>query len=257
MAACTLYAGFGSGAVAASGIDAAEYRAKVAALGGFAGYLDPRSVPDSVALVPAPPATGSIAEKLDLDAALQAKDYRHTARWDLARSDAQLRGEVSVKSFACAAGVVISADRTPQTYRLLRRSLLDFGLATYAAKTKYHRNRPFMTNGGETCTPDEEHALRADGSYPSGHSAIGFGWSLVLAGLVPDRANAVVRRGLDFGDSRMICNVHWSSDVEQGRVVAAAVYARLQAETEFRKDYEAARNELAAAPSEAACAPAN
>jgi acid phosphatase (class A) len=50
--------------------------------------------------------------------------------------------------------------------------------------------------------------------------------------------------------------VHWPSDVEQGRVLAAAVFARLQAEPEFRSDLETARKEVAAARASGVAAPA-
>jgi acid phosphatase (class A) len=238
----------------ATAADDAEYRAKVAALGGYAGYLDPRALPDSAALLPPPPAPGSAEEARDVASAAASRKLEATPRWNLAQRDAELRGEPSVKSFACAAAVEITEKSTPATYRLLRRTLLDFGLGTYAAKQRYRRARPFMSNGSALCTPNDEQALRADGSYPSGHSAIGFGWGLVLAGLVPGRVDALMRRGIDFGDSRAVCNVHWTSDVEQGRVVAAAVFARLQAEPAFRSDFEAARAELSTAPAAAGCA---
>ena len=52
--------------------------------------------------------------------------------------------------------------------------------------------------------------------------------------------------GLVFGDSRRVCNVHWLSDVEEGRVIATAVVARLHGEPAFRADMDAARAELAA-----------
>jgi acid phosphatase (class A) len=89
--------------------------------------------------------------------------------------------------------------------------------------------------------------LRKDGSYPSGHSAIGYGWGLILAELFPDRASRLVARGRAFGDSRRVCNVHWLSDVEEGRIAAAATVARLHADAYFRKDLDAARAELAGA----------
>lgn len=86
--------------------------------------------------------------------------------------------------------------------------------------------------------------LAKDGSYPSGHAAIGFGWGLILAELLPGRATQVTARGREFADSRRVCNVHWLSDVEAGQVVAAATVARLHAEPAFRKDMDAARKEL-------------
>ncbi|MBY0421970.1 MAG: phosphatase PAP2 family protein, partial [Parvularculaceae bacterium] len=110
-----------------------------------------------------------------------------------------------------------------------------------------------MINKQPTCTPAEEARLCGNGSYPSGHSAIGFGWGLVLAEIFPERAAALVARGRDFGDSRRICNVHWLSDVEEGRIAAAATFARLQSEKAFAADLDAARREAASAPASKDC----
>ena len=38
---------------------------------------------------------------------------------------------------------------------------------------RYQRARPFVENGAPTCTPEDEADLRGNGSYPSGHTAIG------------------------------------------------------------------------------------
>ena len=141
-------------------------------------------------------------------------------------------------------GIAIGPKTTPRTYALLRRTLVDFGYSTALIKARHMRPRPFMENGQPSCTPDWEARLRQDGSYPSGHSAIGFGSALVLSELEPDRASAIMARGRAFGDSRRVCNVHWLSDIEEGRMAAAATFARLQAEPGFRKDAEAARREL-------------
>jgi acid phosphatase (class A) len=89
--------------------------------------------------------------------------------------------------------------------------------------------------------------LRTDGSYPSGHSALGWGWALVLAEAAPERADAILQRGRDFGQSRLVCNVHWQSDIDNGRLMAAATVARLHADAAFRADLDAARAEVAAA----------
>jgi len=78
---------------------------------------------------------------------------------------------------------------------ILRRTLADAGLSTYAAKNHYQRHRPFMVNNTPTCTPDEEEALRKDGSYPSGHTSIGWAWALILTEVFPDQADVILERG--------------------------------------------------------------
>ncbi|HEX8056091.1 MAG TPA: phosphatase PAP2 family protein, partial [Novosphingobium sp.] len=108
--------------------------------------------------------------------------------------------------------------------------------------------RPFVAHGNTTCLPRDEAMLRKDGSYPSGHSALGWGWALVLAELAPEKADAILQRGRDFGQSRLVCNAHWASDVDAGRLVAAATVARLHADPVFTADLAAARQELRQQP---------
>jgi acid phosphatase (class A) len=139
----------------------------------------------------------------------------------------------------------ISEERTPHLYLLLRRTLTDVGLSTYAAKNHYQRERPFLLNEEAICTPDEQAEIEKDGSYPSGHTAVGWAWALMLSELVPERTDAILARGVAYGESRNVCNVHWYSDVVQGKVIGAGTVARLHAEPDFRADMDAARSELA------------
>ena len=101
-----------------------------------------------------------------------------------------------------------------------------------------------MTNQQAICTPDDRTLLETDGSYPSGHSAIGWGWALILSQLAPERAEVILSRGRDYARSRMVCNVHWMSDTEAGMAVGAAAFAQLQNNALFQGTMTAARSEL-------------
>lgn len=211
------------------------------------GYLAAGARPDSLALLPPPPAPGSAAQARDDEAARAALALRGSPRWNLATADAVLSFPKAAATFSCALGTEISEQATPRLYVLLRRTVLDAGLSTYGAKNRYRRERPFMSNGAPICTPAEDAVLRKDGSYPSGHSAVGWTWGLILAQAAPDRADALIARGRAFGQSRVACNVHWLSDAEEGRIVGTATAARLQNSAEFQADLAAARAEIAAA----------
>ncbi len=211
----------------------------------LAGYLKPEAMPDSAAILPPPPAEGSAAMARDMEAAKAALALHDTPRWDLATADAELMFPAAAGTFACALGAEVTEADAPNTYLLLRRTLADLGLSTYGAKNRYVRPRPFMLNGQPICTPQEEEMLRGDGSYPSGHSAIGWGWALILAELAPARQNQLLARGRAFSESRMICNVHWQSDVEAGRSMGAAALARLHADPVFQAQLDLAREEVA------------
>ena len=211
------------------------------------GYLPRETLPDSFALLPPPPALGSAAMASDEAARTDAQRYRGTGRYAQAAVDAQLTVPAVAQDFSCALGVEISQAATPRLYGLMGRMMIDVGLSTYAAKDRYRRTRPFVAHGAvATCSPKDDAALRNDGSYPSGHSALGWSWGLVLAEIAPDRADVVLRRGRDFGQSRLICDAHWQSDIDAGRVIAAATVARLHADPAFRADVAAAAAEVAA-----------
>ena len=222
--------------------------------GVLAGYLPREALPNSLALVAPPPAAGSASFAADEQTYRRTRALRDSARWALATRDADLQFPAAAIAFSCAIGATISEARTPRLYTLLRRTLVDGGLSTYAAKTHYQRRRPFVEFKEATCTPQDEAKLEKDGSYPSGHSAVGWTWALILAELTPERVNEILQRGFAFGQSRVICGVHWQSDVDAGRVVGAGAVARLHADAAFDADMEAAKKELAAAR---ANAPAN
>ena len=159
-----------------------EYRA---GSGILKGYLAAGEMPDSLALVAAPPAAGSAAQAADDAATRQLTALAAGPRGALARKDADLHFPAAASVYACALGVRVSEADTPHLNMLLRRTLTDAGLATYKAKNHYQRTRPFVALKLPSCTPDEEAKLAKDGSYPSGHSSLGWAWALVLTEAAP------------------------------------------------------------------------
>lgn len=221
------------------------------------GYLPRAQLPDSLALLPPPPAAGSALAAADLDIYRATRALRDTPRGAQAARDAPYKWPGVGDVFSCALGVPVSEAGTPHLYTLLRRTLVDAGLATYRAKDHHVRQRPYVATAEATCLPAEEAALRNDGSYPSGHAAFGWAWALVLAELAPERGGAILRRGLEFGQSRVVCGYHWQSDVDAGRLVGAATVARLQADPVFRAQAALARQEIATARAAGAQPPAH
>ncbi len=222
--------------------------AKIGELGhGFLkGYLPPEAMPDSLALLPPPPAPQSAAGKADEAAYLDTRALASGPRGALAAQDANLKFPASANAFACALGFEIDPPASPQLAALLRRSFTDAAFATFKAKDHYRRVRPFVANHTRSCTPEEDEALAKNGSYPSGHSSIGWAWALILTELVPDRTNEIQQRGFAFARSRVICGAHWASDTLEGMLVGSAAFARLQADPVFQAQLNAAKPEVAA-----------
>lgn len=209
-----------------------------------AGYL--ALALNGAGLVGAPPAEDSAtqaAERANFEAtrALQGGE-----RWAQATLDNELTPDALFHGFGCAAGLSLSVEKTPATARLLARVGTDIGRASGASKGAYNRPRPPVGNDRPICIPRDP-ALMANSSWPSGHAMLGWTYALLLAELVPTNAEAILKRGHDYGDSRVVCGVHFPSDVQAGRTVAAALVARLHAEPAFAADLAAAKAELAGA----------
>lgn len=211
------------------------------------GYLRQSELPNSLLLLGPPPETGSAALARDEEARKATIPLRNTDRWKLAYTDADLAFPQAADNFSCAMGFKIDEEQTPRLYAMMQKTLSDFGLSTYGVKNKYNRTRPFVTHNEATCRADQEAILRGDGSYPSGHTAAGWGWALVFAQINPERSNELLERGIAFGQSRVICDAHWQSDVDAGRIMGAATVARLQTNAAFLADLKAAEAEVKAA----------
>ena len=194
---------------------------------------------DGTDLIGPPPRAGDSAAEL---AGMQGP-------WPAERV-AQARADNRFDPFAAFAPVMgdgFRAEALPHLHKLFGDVTVPLGAAVGVAKDDYARPRPFVAEPDlPTCIAPGD-GLRRSGSYPSGHAAFGWAWALLLAEIAPSRADAVLQRGRDYGESRVICGVHYPSDVEAGRMLAAAEIARLHAKPAFRRDLDAARAELAAA----------
>ena len=173
-------------------------------------------------MLPPPPEPGSAAQAFDEEMGREALDQRNTPRWMLAIEDADLRFPKAAETFSCALDASVTEEDPPHLYLLMRRTSFDASLSTRAAKGHYQRIRPFVANKGPMCTPDQEESLMESGSYPSGHTTLGWMWALILAEIAPERVNTILSQGLAFGESRVVCNVHWESDVVEGRILGTA-----------------------------------
>jgi acid phosphatase (class A) len=209
------------------------------------GYLKTGMNLDGALIVGPPPSPDSPRGKADRATFEATRKLAGTPAWDRAIADADLSGAHGFKSFSCAAGVAIGPEATPTLARLLLRMTDDAATLYQPAKAAFQRPRPPVGNTRPICVPREKW-IETDGSYPSGHGLIGWSWALVISEVAPEHASAVLARGRDFGDSRVVCGVHYPSDIEAGRYLGSALVSRLHQDPAFMADLAEAKAEVAA-----------
>ena len=225
-----------------------------------APYLSEAQAPDTVAILGAPPRGQSAAEAADKAAFVATRALKGTPRWTLATTDVADGASAILDDFACVIGQRIEQSRAPALMSLLERARLDIAQATRGPKLHYRRLRPFVGNDAEICvmrTSDLGNAF----SFPSSHATQAWTYAAIMAALMPEKATQFFVRARSYGESRVVCGLHWVSDIEAGRTAASAVYAALQGDPGFRADLEKARAELGklvtsggTAPDQAICA---
>ena len=210
-------------------------------------YIDPAKLPDATAILPAPPTDPSAQQAADEATFRSTRALQGSVRWALATRDADLSPAALANDFSCAMGAPLTQSTVPSLFRILERAKADVA-ATYAGpKEHYGRKRPFVGNDLPICVARDA-GLAANGSFPSGHATIGDGLALILAEAAPAHATAILARGRVFGESRVVCGVHWSTDVQAGYLAASTAVAAMQSSADFRADVAALGREIAAAP---------
>jgi acid phosphatase (class A) len=210
------------------------------------GYLNADLTPQTLRVLPPPPAAGSGREADDEAIFAKTRAMAGSQRWSLATLDADLGPRAGM--FACAIGVRLDAANAPTLDRMLHRMGYDARAVVDPPKDSFNRPRPYVGVAGNPpiCVPKTD-SLARSASYPSGHATVAWAWALILAELAPDRATEILMRGRAIGESRIVCGVHYLSDVEEGRTNGSILVAALHSSPAFRADMEKARAEVAAA----------
>ena len=208
-------------------------------------FLKIDDVASSLNLLPAPPQPDDILFQYDVARYQWGKLQRNTSRGELAIRDADASASGVCAAFSEAFGYELTEQGTPELFKLVKKIVADAGdLSTREAKNHYKRPRPYMLFGESTSVPQDEEALSHNGSYPSGHTAEGWAVALVLAEINVANQDAILQRGYDYGTSRVIVGYHWQSDVDNARIVASAVVARLHADEGFIEQLVKAKAEF-------------
>ena len=208
-------------------------------------YFSYRELPNMLKWCPAPPDTVGAAFAYDIMQYMWGKQMRQNKeRAAIAIRDAVYSLECIMQEFSEPLGLKMSEEETPEIYTLLRDAKVTCENVSNFPKFYYKRIRPFMRFHERTLTPQFEPKLRRNFSYPSGHTILGWCSALLLSEINPERADTILTRGMMYGESRVIVGAHWQSDVDAGRLAAAAVYARMHTSERFLEQMKLARQEF-------------
>lgn len=207
-------------------------------------YVFLKDMPDAGIYLPPPPDMLSPQYADDFAQWQWGKSVRPTQRGQQANDDSQWGINGMIRIHQGTLGFEISKEKTPAIYKLLYNVLWTENQSTHNAKRKYMRTRPFAQYNEHTWGRfDNERELRFNGSYPSGHTALGWSTALVLSEMVPELQDTLLRTGYQYGESRVIVGAHYQSDVDAGYLCGSTAVAVMHASEYFRKDLEAARKE--------------
>jgi acid phosphatase (class A) len=201
-------------------------------------YLHPDQINLSELLAP-PPAPASARQMDDLAHVLKVQRERTPEQVERAKEDLTH----SIFRFADVLGPSFNEANLPKTAALFKAAGDDAGLVTKPAKKYFNRPRPFVTSS-------EVHPTVPTGrqsyyySYPSGHATFGYLSAILLAQMVPEKSAEIFARGREYGQNRVVDGVHYSSDIEAGRIDGTLVAEALMQNPKFQSDFSAAKTEV-------------
>ena len=209
-------------------------------------YYTVEEMPDAGTFLPPPPDFVSMAFADDFQQWQWGKSIRNSERGKMASRDSEYGIACMADIFGQVLGMTINQETTPSIWRFMWRAGETGHHSVVNAKKKYMRTRPFVKmNEHVFGAYDDEESLRNNGSYPSGHSALGWSVALALAEMAPEYQNEILRRGFLYCESRVIVGAHWQSDVGAAQLAVAAALARLHTHPEYWRDLASAREEFA------------
>lgn len=194
---------------------------------------------DFTALSPGPPPPGSQLDKQDLEDVLLAQRTRTAAQVRQAQADDK---EEDIFIFAPVLGPRFDAAELPLTAALSQHLRDASAVVNPELKLRFGRPRPFVasTQVHPVCEKT------ASNSFPSGHSMVGTLEALALAQIVPERSQEIFDRLDQYMHNRIVCGVHYPSDVVASRMIASSLFGFIAASPVFQGELASARAEVRA-----------
>ena len=204
-------------------------------------------------VVPAFPANSSAQTRAELDYLLQLQKQRteEDVRASLFYAGVYYRtviqpNDADYKKFrrnlfhiGRSIGTWFNPDSLPLTANLVANVWKDAEYLIWKYKNYFIRIRPYKL---EPQLKNLEETNWA--AYPSGHATNSYVNAYLYSELLPEFSSFFIKDAYDMAHSREIIGVHYPSDSESGRVLAWQLIQRLMQNEKFKKDFDAAKEEI-------------
>lgn len=189
-----------------------------------------------LSVLPAPPKDGSAEAKAELEELHKIFAEATDERKALAKAD-DARQNISI--YTDVFGVDLAT--LPLVKAVLDDVENDRKIAVDAAKTHFSRKRPPAVDPSIKPCGEIRDMLS---SFPSGHASYAYASGNILVAMMPRMANEILERSSSFAESRLVCGMHFRSDIMAGQYAGTAIADRMLAHEAFTVRVDAAAEEL-------------
>jgi acid phosphatase (class A) len=200
-------------------------------------FVDPSTLSLQSLVLP-PPAADSTTTKTEISLLHQIEAARTTAQVTAAQAD---DADQTIFIFRTLLGPAFTAEQLPLTAALSAHVHGEEQAASDGLKELYSRPRPYQAD--KTLHPVCK-TTQVPNSYPSGHTLSAYLLALTLAEMVPEKRAEILDRAADYSHNRLVCGVHYPSDLAASRDIAYLLFGALMSNPHFTADLAAARTEL-------------
>ena len=195
-------------------------------------------------ILDAPPAIDEYCFAGDLFSHWQAKELRSTERGAQADADVSIGDDYLISTFAeCSPIVTISESETPYIAMLIKALKLSLNSHVTSLKGMTQRMRPYVQFNEPYTHDSEAWQHYSESSFPSRHAMIGWGIALALTEVMTDCQNEILKRGYEYGESRIIKGSGYATDIQAARIMATCDLDKLHNEQTFKTLFENAKQE--------------
>ena len=186
---------------------------------------------DWAAVLPPPPAAGSLAAQGDLETVLQVQVDRSPAEVAWAKL---VEPDDAFADFRDVLGPWFHPESLPVTAKFIQEVTDDVQEVRLKVKGLYLRPRPpAVDRAVQPCV-----LIPTSNSYPSGHALRAYVWAAVLGEIFTDRRDELDARARRVAWGRIIGGVHFPTDSIGGRIIAQAIVAELRKDPGYRAAVE-------------------